>query len=177
MSHKRKRPMKILIIGVLFLSLVSHVVAQERAVTVLADKTPALELTVPREAKVTPWKDKTVIQTTNMFLYVWSVTEAKTVNEAQARLGDVIKGDVLKFSASATNEITVAGSPARHLMGRGLEADDGDDATADVVIFTVGNHIFVACVHGENNDASREREPMLKILTTARSPQDQHAGK
>ena len=169
--------MRILSIGVLFLALASYVSAEERTITVLADKTPALELAVPPEAKVTPVKDKTVIQTTNMFLHVWPVTGAKTVNEAQIRLGDVIKDDVLKFSASATNEITVAGSPARHLIGNGVEADDGDNATADVVIFAVGNRIFVACVHGEGNDASREREPMLKMLQTARNPKDQHTDK
>ena len=169
--------MRMLSIGVLLLCLASYASAQERTITILADKTPALELTVPPATKVTPWQGKTIIQTTNMFLYVWPVVGAKTVNDAQVRLGDVIKGDVLKFSASATNEITVAGSPARHLIGSGVEADDGDDATADVVIFAVGNRIFVACVHGESNDASRERAPMLKLLQTASSPHEQPAGK
>ena len=44
---------------------------------------------------MTPWKGKTVIQTTNMFLHVWLVAGAKTVDEAQGRFGDVIKGDIL----------------------------------------------------------------------------------
>lgn len=136
-----------------------------------------MELVAPADAKVVPFKEKTVIQTTNMFLHVWPVTGAKTVAEAQSRLGDVIKGDMLKFSATATNEITVAGSSARHLIGNGVEADDGDNATADIVIFSVGNRIFIACVHGEGNDVSEEREPMLKMLQTARSPQPQQAGK
>ena len=169
--------MRILSVGVLFLSLASCVWAGEHTVTVLADKTPVLELTVPLEAKVSTGKEKTVIHTTNMFLHVWPVSEAKTVDEAQVRLGDVIKGDVLKFSASATNEITVAGAPARLLVGDGVEADDGDAAKADVVIFGAGNRIFIACVHGEGNDASRERDPMLKMLQTVRSPQDQRPGK
>ena len=110
-------------------------------------------------------------------LYVRQLAElgrvlgAKTVKEAQAQLGNVIKGDVLKFTASMTNEIAVAGLPARHLIGRGVEADDGDDATADVLIFEVGKQMFIASVHGEGNDASREREPMLKMLQTAKSPQ------
>lgn len=162
--------MRIVSIGVLFLSLVSSVWAEGRSVTVLADKVPVLELTAPSEAKIVPFKDKTVIQTTNMFLHVWPVTGAKTVDEAQGRLGDVIKGDVLKFSATATNAITVAGSPARHLIGNGVEADDGDNATADIVIFSVGNRIFIACVHGEGNDASKEREPMLKMLQNGKKP-------
>lgn len=164
-------------IGILLLSLASFVSAQDRTVVVMADKMPVLELAVPADAKVVPFKDKTVIQATNIYLHVWPVMEAKTLDEAQSHLGDVIKGDVLKFVASVTNEITVAGSPARHLIGNGVEADDGDNATADVVIFAAGNRVFVACVHGEGNDASREREPMLNILRTARSPQDQHIGK
>ena len=162
--------MRMLSIGVLFLVLTSYVSAEDRTVTVLADTVPALKLTVPSGAKVTATADKTVIHTTNMFLHIWPVAGAKTVNEAQARLGDVIKGDVLKFSASATNEIAVAGSPATHLIGNGVEADDGDAATADIVIFAAGNRIFIACVHGEDNDASREREPMLKVLRTAKCP-------
>ena len=169
--------MRMLSIGVLFLTLAAYVSAQERTITILADKMPALELAVPSEAKVSPVKDKTVIHTTNMFLHVWPVPGAKTVNEAQVHLGDVIKDDVLRFSASATNELTVAGSPARHLMGKGVEADDGDNATADVVIFAAGNRIFIACVHGEGNDASQERGPMLKMLQTAKTPQPQSAGK
>ena len=164
--------MRILSIGILFLAIAACVSAQERTVTILADKEPALELAVPPDAKVTPVKDKTEIHTTNMFLYVWPVPGAKTIDEAQARLAGVIKGDVLKFAASATNEITVAGSRARHLIGNGVEANDGDDATADVVIFAAGSRIFVACVHGEGNDAPNEREPMLKMLQTARSPKD-----
>jgi len=169
--------MKMFTIGVLFLALASYVSAGERTVTVMADNTPALDIAVPAAAKVTQWKDKTLIHTTNMFLYVWPVVNVKTLNEAQARLGEVIKDEVQKFTASATNEITVAGSPASHLIGTGVEADDGDDATADIVIFTVGGHVFIACVHGENNDASREQAPMLQMLQTANPPPCQPSGK
>ena len=169
--------MRMIGIAVVVLSLASSVLAGERTVTVMADKTPALVLTAPAAAEVTPWKGKTVIHTTNMFLNVWLVPEAKTLNDVQARLDDVIKGDVLKFVASATNQLTVAGSPALHLSGKCVEADDGDAATADIVIFSVGNHIFVAYVHGEDNAASRERDPMLKMLQTAKSPQAQPAAK
>jgi hypothetical protein len=176
-KYGRRLQVKIANIVILFLTLVSYVSAEDRTVTIMADKVPVLELVAPAAAKIVPFKDKTVIQTTNMFLHVWPVTAVKTLDEAQAGLADVIKGDVLKFSASATNAITVAGSPARHLIGKGVEADDGDNATADIVIFTVGDRVFVACVHGEGNDASEEREPMLKVLQTAKLPRTQHAGK
>ena len=64
----------------------------------------------------------------------------------------------------------VADAPAKHVMGRGVEADDFDPGTADVVIFTAGKTVFAACVHGEGNDAAREREPMLAVLETAKGP-------
>jgi len=165
-----------LLLNVSILSLIFAIpaLAQERTVTVLADKTPVLELTVPRGATVTLIKDKTVIQTTNMFLHVWAVAGARTLAEARARLGVVIKDDVLKFVPTSSNVLTVAGSPALHLIGKGVEADDGDDATADFVIFSAGSRVFVACVHGEGNDASRERQPMLRMLQTAKLP---HADK
>ena len=162
--------MKMLQAGLLFLVMGSCAMAQERVITVLADKTPALELTVPAGAKITPSKNKTVIQTSEMFLHVWPVSGAKSLADVQARLGDVIAGDVLKFAPSTTNTLTVAGAPAVHLIGKGVEADDGDDATADVVIFSAGSRLFVACVHGEGNDASRERKPMLELLKTAKKP-------
>jgi len=162
--------MKALSVAVVIMSFAYCAVAEERTIAVLADKEPVLELTVPANAQVTLIKDKTVIQTTNMFLYVWPVAGARTLDEAQARLDEIIKVDVLKFSASVTNSITMADSPARHLIGNGLEADDQDNATADVVIFKVGNRLFIACVHGEVNEASKEREPMLKVLHTARLP-------
>ena len=168
--------MRRLSFGVLFLALASHAPAADHTVSVLVDATPVLELVAPPEATATP-VGKTVIHTTNLFLHVWPVTGAKTLDEAQDALDYLIKGDVRKFSASATNAITIAGSPARLLTGSGLEAWDGHDTTVDVVIFGAGAWFFVACVHGEGNASSREREPMLQILRTAKSPQAPHAGK
>jgi hypothetical protein len=162
--------MKTVAIALAGMLLASSAWAQETNVTVTARNIPALVLTVPHGARVTPMKDKTVIQTEEMFLHVWPVPDAQSVDGLLPRLGDVIRGDVLQFSATATNVLTIAGAPARHLIGRGVEADDNDPATADIVVFAVGGHVFVACVHGEANDASKEREPMLRALKTARTP-------
>ena len=95
----------------------------------------------------------------------------ETADAALPLVADTIKGDVLQFQPGQTNTLTVAGAPALHLIGSGVEADDGDPSTADVVVFAVGGHAFVACVHGEHNDASREREPMLTTLQTAKQPE------
>ena len=162
--------MRMVTVGLCLLGLASFALGQEKAVTILAGGGPAMVLSVPPGAKLVPMGEKTVVQTEAMLLHIWPVAGAKTTADAAARLAETIKGDVLKFNVTKTNEITVAGSPARHLIGNGVEADDGDAATADVVIFAVGPGVFIACVHGEANDASKEREPMLKVLRTAKSP-------
>ena len=144
--------------------------AENTNVTITVNDTPALVLTVPQPAKVTAKKDKTDIKTPNMTLYVWAIPTAKTVDEGTAQIPTVSAGEVVKFVATTTNTITVAGAVAKHLIGRGVEADDNDPGTADIVVFTTGKAIFAACVHGEANDAVREREPMLSVLKTAKAP-------
>ena len=101
---------------------------------------------------------------------LWVVPKAKTVAEAITDLDDVIKSEVLKFNAASTEAITVADADAKHLKGKGIEADDQDPATVDVVVFTVGKTVFVACVHGEGQAAVRQRQPMLKALKTVKAP-------
>ncbi len=101
---------------------------------------------------------------------LWVVPKAKTVAEAIAGLDDVIKSEVLKFSPASTEPITVAGAEGKHLKGKGVEADDQDPGTADVVVFTVGKTVVVACVHGEGDAAVRRRQPMLDALKTVKAP-------
>ncbi len=160
--------MKSAIVGLLLAASICS--AENVNVTILANNAPALVLTVPQSAKVTTKKDKTEIKTENMTLYIWSIPTAKTVAEGVAQIPNVIAHEVVQFAATSTNTITVAGAEAKHLMGRGVEADDYDPGTADVVILTTGNAIFAACVHGEANDAVRERKPMLDVLQTAKVP-------
>ena len=142
--------------------------AQDTNITITAKGAPALVLTVPAAAKISTSHGMTEIHVTGLTLCLWPVDAAKSVDEGVQRIAEVIKNEVLKFSASSTNNITVAGAPAKHLVGRGTEADDGDPATADVVVFTAGDAVFAACVHGEGNQASEERAPMLAVLKTAK---------
>ena len=143
--------------------------AENVNVTIPANDSPALVLTVPATAKVTPKKEKTEIKTKNMTLYIWAIPAAKTVDKGVAQIPNVIASEVIKFAPTATNTLTVAGAVAKHLIGRSVEADDNDPGTADVVVFTTGKTVFAACVHGEGNDAVREREPMLAVVMTARA--------
>ena len=152
------------------LLIVAGVCAAENVnVTITANDAPAFVVAVPSSAKVTSKKEKTEIKTKNMTLYIWAVPTAKTVDEGVAQIPTVIAHEVVQFVATNTDTITVAGAPAKHLSGRSVEADDYDPGTADVVVFTTGRIVFAACVHGEGNDAARERAPMLAVLTTAKA--------
>ena len=82
---------------------------------------------------------------------------------------DIIKSEFLKFKTNMVMDMIVAGSPAKHVTGSGNEADDGDPGNAEVVLFTVGGHVFAGCVHGEADDASKARAAMMTVLRTAQA--------
>jgi hypothetical protein len=161
--------MRKIMIGLILAIWTSLALGEDAAVTISAADAPVVALSLPAQVKVYSNPPKTTIVASNMFLSVWSVPSVKTAQEALPLVAETVKGDVLQFQATQTNAINVAGVPAVHLIGTGVEADDGDPSTADVVVFAVGAQAFVACVHGEHNDASRERQPMLDALLTAKS--------
>ena len=144
--------------------------AENTNITIVANGSPALVLTVPQPTTITMKQEKTAIKTKDMTLYLWAIPPAQTIDEGVTMISNVVVHEVVEFVAITTNTITVAGAPAKHLMGRAVEADDYDPGTADIVVFTTGKAIFAACVHGEANDAVREREPMLSVLKTAKAP-------
>ena len=137
-----------------------------KTVTISNEGTAVMTIRVPQSAKITAEKEKTVLDTKEMNLDLWVVPKAKTITG----LDDVIKSEVLKFSATSTEDITLAEAKAKHLKGEGIEADDRDPATVDVVVFTVGKAVLVACVHGEGETAVRERQPMLNALKSVKAP-------
>jgi hypothetical protein len=99
----------------------------------------------------------------------WIVPGAKTVDEALGRISTQIISEFKDFKPDHTTDITVAGSPAKRLTGKGHEADDGDPGAADVVVFKVGDHVFIACNHGEGLDPAAQ-QGMLTLLQSAQVP-------
>ena len=150
----------------------ASVFGETQTVAITSEGSTVAEITVPHSAntKVTSAKEKTIIDTKDMVLDIWVAPKAKTVAEAIDGLDEIIKSEVLKFSPASTESITVAGAEGKHLKGKGLEADDQDPATADVVVFTVGKTVLVACVHGEGATAVKQRQPMLNALKTVKAP-------
>jgi hypothetical protein len=155
----------------LVLALLSLTVfAEDKEITISSGNAPVLKLTVPQEAKVTTKGEKTSIEAKNLWIYLWQIKSAKSVSEVIPHVGEVIKSEFTDFAVGETKTISVAGREAKHLMGKGAEADDGDPGTADVVIFTDGKNVFAACVHGEKTEAARERPDLLKVLKSAKAP-------
>jgi hypothetical protein len=101
--------------------------------------------------------------------YIWTIADAKSLDDAVAKAPEVIKFEFIEFKPSSTKDLTVAGAPARQIEGPGKEADDKDDGNAQVILFQLGGHTFAACVHGEGDAPALHREFMMGILQTANS--------
>jgi hypothetical protein len=144
--------------------------AAEKMVSIPPGRNAALSLTVPKTAKVTTDDGKTTIDTNKCNVYLWLAPKAKTVDEAVATIGEIIKSEVKDVKIEESKTIKVAGAAAKQLMAKSVEADDGDPGTSAIVVFTAGGKVVVACVHGEGEAASRQRQPMLDILATAKTP-------
>jgi hypothetical protein len=159
-----------LLTSFVFASFATLALAQDTSATLSVDGKPILALQVPADAKVTSSNGYVNIHTSKMSLHVWAVPKAKTVEKALPHTAEIIKSEFIKYTITYTEDMVVAGAPAKHVIGSGNEADDGDPGHAEVVLFAVGKHIFAACVHGEFDDASRARAPMLAALQTAHAP-------
>jgi len=141
--------------------------AEDKSVTLSVEGKPALVLQVPAAAKITSSNSYVNVKTTNMSLHVWAVPHAKTAADAVPRAAELIKSEFIKFKTKASMDMIIANAPAKHVTGSGNEADDGDPGNAEVVFFVVGGQVFAGCVHGEFDDASRARAPMMAVLQTA----------
>src|SRR5262249_28191477 len=128
-----------------------------------------LQLTAPADSDCTAKDGSLVIGLKSSEFEVWAVPTAKTIDDAVGNVGQVIVSQFKEFKPKNTTDLTVAGSPAKRLQGPGNEADDGDGGDADVVVFKVGDHVFVACTHGEDLKPAAQQF-MLTVLATAQQP-------
>jgi hypothetical protein len=156
------------LIGLALVLFTARAFAAEKDITIAADGADVLKLSVPETAEVSKNGHETTIKTKTLRIYLWSVPKAQTVDEVLPRVGELIKDEFTDFVIKSTDTVKMAGTEAKHLMGKGAEADDGDPGTADVVVFAVGKHMFVACVHGEREEAAKERPDFLKVLESAK---------
>ncbi len=156
-----------IILVILFISLQAF--AEDKQAKVTIGSVPALNMSVPQEAKISQSGAMTKVETKNLWIYLWEVPQAKSVTDAVAQVETIIKGEFINFKITETKDLQVADHPAKHLFGKGAEADDGDTGTAEVVIFTDGTHVFAACVHGEDDAAAKESARFLSVLKSIKT--------
>ena len=128
-----------------------------------------LKLTGPADFKCVAEDGSLKFDAPTFYAEYWLVAGAHTVDESLQRVGTVIESEFKNFKPSQTTDLTIAGSPAKRMVGDGEEADDGDPGQADVIVFKVGNHVFVACNHGEKLTPVGQ-EGMLTLTQTAQAP-------
>jgi hypothetical protein len=131
--------------------------------------TDVLKLTTPAGTKCVAEDGSLKFDSPKYYAEVWLVSGAKTVDEAMGRVGEQIVSEFKKFKPNETTDLTIAGSPAKRMVGVGEEADDGDPGKADVIVFKVDDRVFVACNHGESlNEAGQQG--LLALVETAQKP-------
>lgn len=99
-------------------------------------------------------------------IQVWSVAQP-SLDAAVAALPATVADEVKQFAATASEDLTLAGAAAKHVTATGVEADDGDEATAECFVFSVAGHTLVACAHGEGDGPAKRRDELAAVLGTA----------
>jgi hypothetical protein len=142
---------------------------EDKQIKIAAGGKAALQLSVPKDAKITTKGTKTFIQAESVSVYLWHIPKATSVADVASRVGDIIKSEFLKLVPDDTKSLKVLDHVAKEVSGKGAEADDNDEGAAIAVVFTDGKNIYVACVHGEGDHASQERPELIKILDSAKA--------
>lgn len=129
-----------------------------------------ITLDLPDEWKAYPEDGRTDFWTeTGMHFSLFTCPAGTTETDAVAAVATTIAPVVKEFEVESTEDAKVAGAPARHLVGPGVETDDGDDSRAEVYVFTFGDRVRVVCVHGEGTAAERLGPTALGILETMKA--------
>jgi hypothetical protein len=146
-----------------------QVAADTKACVMQSGGTNVLGLTTSADCKCAAKDGSLKINAPQFEVEVWVVPGAKTVDEAIGNVDKQIADEFKDFKADSTTDLTIAGSPAKWLVGPGHEADDGDPGAADLIVFKVGDHIFVACTHGEKLTPIGQ-QGLLTMVQTAQMP-------
>ncbi len=128
-----------------------------------------LKLTAPSDMKCVTGDGTLHFTAAGYEVEFWLVPGVQAVDDAVGRASTQIASEFKDFKPEHTTELTVAGSSAKRLVGSGHEADDGDPGDADVIVFKVGDHVFIACHHGESLNPVGQ-QGMLTLVQTAQVP-------
>ena len=128
-----------------------------------------LRLAAPADTECVAKDGSLKLNSEHRAVQIWLVSGAQSVDDALGRVSDVIKDEFKNFKVTKSTDLKIAGTAAKQQEGSGEEADDGDPGLADVIVFKIGEHVFVACTHGEAlNPAAQEW--MTKLVQGAKGP-------
>jgi hypothetical protein len=147
----------------------AHADQQKQTVNVQCNKKNVLQIDTAGKTVVTPIGGKTVIHTPDMYMHIWQQPDGAALSDTVARVNEIIQNDVKKFKVNKTEKIKLKKGTATLLTGSGVEADDGDDGSAEVAVFKIGKLVFVACIHGEMMPPE-EHKAFIKALKSAHAP-------
>src|SRR5258706_4073065 len=91
--------------SLIFALLSSAALPEDIQITIEAGGKPALQLTVPADAKITTKGEKTFIQSNSVAVYLWHLPKAKSVADAAAQAVDIIKSEFLGLNDGETKNI------------------------------------------------------------------------
>ena len=130
---------------------------------------PAFSLTLPAGWDAVQVEEKTVIHpgAKQPHIQVWA-TKAKNLAAATADVAAIVVSEVTHFAPASTTDLTIAGAPAKQLIGAGEEADDGDPSNADVTLFTVNGVVYVLINHAEGEGAAKKRAELTLALSNVK---------
>lgn len=130
---------------------------------------PALSLTLPSGWDAVQVEEKTVIHpgAKHPHIQVWA-TKAKDLAAATADVAAIVVNEVTHFVPGTSTDLTIAGAPAKQLIGSGEEADDGDPSNAEVTLFTVNGVVYVLVNHAEGDGAAKKRAELTLALSNVK---------
>lgn len=141
----------------------------EKVCVMTAGGRDVLRVMMPRDAECTATEGELRTKAHDRYVELWLAPGAPTVGEGVERAGKVIESEFEDFKATESSEMVVAGSPAKLVKGKGTEADDGDPGSAEVVVFTAGGRVFIACAHGESL-SPKDEEWLMAVVGRVGAP-------
>src|SRR5262249_4224315 len=85
-----------------------------------------LKLTWPADFKCVAEDGSLKFDAPKFYAEYWLASGAHTVDEAVQHVATQIASEFKNFKPGQTTDLTIAGSPAKRMVGDGEEADDGD---------------------------------------------------
>jgi hypothetical protein len=130
-----------------------------------------LRIAVPAGADCDVYQGHIFVGTRAGKVNIWLVPDAATLDEAARMVPRKIDSEFKEFKTTSTTTLIIPGekTPATRLLGSGVEADDYDPGTADVIVFGRAGRIFIACTHGENLHDSAQ-QLMLRLVQSSTAP-------